>query len=383
MTAAPGDGPVRKWLVGPLDGRVIAACLEDGLLTDLVDDRPALRNRIFLGRVKRIVAGLGIAFVDIGTGQDGALPLPRRRLEWPAEGSARLVQVSAEAAGGKGAKLTDDLVLPGRLLMLTPATAGVALSKRIGGPATRRRLRAWGEAALEPATPPGLVVRAEATGAAIEALDGELAALLERWTAIKKAAAAASAPTPLDAMPELGGIVTALTSGAADRILVADRRLAGRLAEAARSLGIPLPALAIADGTDPLAEDDTDEQIAGLGFKEVLLESGGRMTVEATRGLTAIDIDAGDAGDDSRDWQGLVSSVNRAAAAEIPRQLRLRRIGGVILVDFLKDQGRTPGRDELEALLSADAPSAAGLEILGWTRGGLLEMRRRRHGSAP
>ena len=359
------------------------ALIEGGRLEGLViarDHEPQRMGDILLGRVRAHVAAIRASFVAIGDAEDGFLPWQDARWLRPdrdaervpetlPEGTAILVQVTRDAEGTKGARLTADISLDGRLLVWLPRGDGIRASKRLGDDTGQRRLT---EFLAGLGMGGGFVLRTAAEGADTAELDREARTLARDWAEIEARAAHATAPALVARRGGgLAGALAAIGWNAGDRVTVdSDATAAALLAiepEAAPEI------CRAADG--PLEMEGAAVEIDALLGSDVPLPGGGRLIIEQTAALTAIDVDSGTAsGTAAR------ASVNLAAAREIPRQLSLRNIGGVAIADFILDRDRTPGEAVLRALRQGFEADPARPHLAGVTPSGLVEIVRRRTG---
>ncbi|WP_372400119.1 ribonuclease E/G [Azospirillum sp. HJ39] len=412
------DGPLTR-----------AAVLADGRLTDLHIDhagRPSLLGAVILGRVERIVTALNGAFIDLGGGLSGLLPASdvRRPIQdhddFPATrsrpgikqggkpgakpvpigtllraGQPVAVQVKADAAGAKGPSLTMDITLPGRFLVHAPLGRDIAVSKRLGSGPERAALARRVE---ELATGSGWIVRAGAATASDALLAAESEALHLQWRAIRDDARAGTAPRLLHAGPD-APTRALIEQGAAapDSILVDDPAppglpglvgpgdgplLAGLRAWCGRAAPDLLPRLAahkLQHTPPPEAAQrlfdlrDLDGAIAGLLDPRVPLPHGASLVIERTEALTVVDVNAGE--------RGNPLDVNLDAAAEIARQLRLRNVGGIVVVDFVNMRGRGDAERVLAALSHAVDSDPVQTQVYGMSKLGLVELTRARRGT--
>ena len=362
-------------------GEVRIARAEDGRLTELAIEpatEGSLVGNIYLGRVVRVVANIGAAFVDIGVGRDGFLGAREAaRLrprgagddedppinELVSEGEAILVQVATDAVADKGAGLRGAITLPGQLLVHAPTQLGVVVSRRLTDEAERQRLAGLVEAgrAEADAHEGRFIVRTAAEGAAAEALREDIERLVAAWRDLTAARAQAHPPACL--FDERDPIVRALrdlTTRATERIRIDSGEaflrardycqrhrpdLAGRV-EHFRGPG------ALFDHAD--IEADIEAALE----RDVRLPSGGAITIEETEALTAIDVDSG-ALTETPSRRETALRVNLEAAGAIGRQVRLRGIGGMIVVDFLDLETAADRARLASALEDAFAPDAA------------------------
>lgn len=325
-------------------GGAAAALLRDGRLEDLLvdpapDDLAPRPGAIHHARVGRPMKAAGGAIVDLGGGASGFL----RGGRLPAPGSMVIVQVAGWAEPGKAAPVTARPLVKGRLAIVTPGAPGINIARSIPEGARREGLAATAAAAMAGADPGlGLILRSRAEGAAETAIAGEIAALRDAWA--RAVEALAGEPACVLPAPDAGAVA---------------RR---DWAEADTP---------VREGAEALAEAGIWEQAAALLRPEVDLAVGW-MAIEPTRALVAVDVNTG--GDLS---PAAALKANLAAARELPRQLRLRGLGGQVVVDFAPLARRD--RPRVEAALRA-ALVTDGIEttLVGWTPLGHLEVQRKR-----
>ena len=350
---------------------------------------------VVLGRVQRVLPSMQAAFVDVGLDRAGFLglreakSLARETGEETAisdcvrEGDALLVQVIKDPIGEKGARLSAGVTLPGRLLVMTPGQAGIAVSRRIEDEAQRAVLMSLGEQLLAgegdrliPGA--GFIFRTAAQGASLEELIQDAQTLAEVWRCIEDRRKSARPSTTL--YRDLGPVERAMRDivrGDVGRVLIDD---AGA-AEAARAYcrkAMPGSETHIENAPRSLFDDyGLEEQIALLTQPRVALPSGGWITIEATEALTAVDVNSGSF-IQSGGLEETSLTVNLEAAAEIGRQIRLRGIGGLIVVDFIHlGEGANAARvlDTLEQSLKFDR---APVQISPMTEFGIVAITRKR-----
>lgn len=340
---------------GPGETRI--ALVRDGRLADLVLARPELMaGAVVLGRVVEVAPKLGAVFIDIG--QDQPAFLHAKGLP---QGSLVLAQVKADPQGGKGAALTADISLNGRVLTYTPGHPGLAVSRKLSDEKRERLLER-----LEPLMEPdeGVVLRTHASTAAEGVLEAELLSLRAAWAAIENAAERGRTPAVLWRPDPLLRLLA--DNPGVGRVLVDDAVL--------------LPgARAVFDGSVEHYRDgplfdlyDVEDAIAAALDPVVPLVCGGRVTIEQTAALTAIDVDSGGA-------SGI--EANTQAVAVIARQLRLRNIAGQIVVDFVTTgKGKGALFKLVASLKQAVTRDSVATHVIGVTPLGLVEMTRERKG---
>lgn len=361
----------------------------------------ALVGDVYLGRVKKVIPAMEAAFVDIGAAREGFLGLsdarPQQQMgasaakdrisDYVREGDAVIVQAQAEARDDKGAKLSRRISVAGSLCVLTPGDPGVRVSKRVAGEVERNRLRTAiaGELTHGVGDGDGCVLRSAAEGASEEMLRGEVEQLLARWGEWQARAAAAKPPLRLNA-DDLAPIQFLSENGVAgiDKMIVDDPTMASSVALEMKKLGIEIPGgverhLGNADVFQVLGVAD---EVSELLQPMVKLKSGGSIIIEQTAALTAIDVNAGGAGE-GRGGRGndLAMETNLEAVEEAARQMRLRNLGGLIIIDLMAVKGLGGLGRIVTAMKDAVAHDPAGPHILGTTKAGLLEITRPRRRS--
>lgn len=335
--------------------------------------RESVVGNIYLGRVKRLLAGANGAFIDIGEDRagflnaepdaHGAIGPIARSLD---EGAAVVVQISRDSLHGKGPRLTTRPSLVGRLLVFHPGRGAIEVSRRITHKAERRRLTRLVAEAAE--ADDGFTLRSAAAGAAADAVLRDMADLHDAWGGARARRQQASPPACLWRAPE--PLIRALMDHPGLRHVVIDD--AATLARARRFMeeagGVVFEHYRDGDpifehfAVEPALEEACDQRVS--------LPSGGAVIIEETHALCAIDVDGGAA-------TGSLG-VNLEAAEVIARQLRLRAIGGLIVIDFLRLAKRDQRRRVIEAMATALAEDRDAVAPEGFSKLGLVEMRRRR-----
>jgi len=353
-------------------GRLWAALREGGRIValDLEDPRATLgRGRIVRGRVSRVLHGVQAAFVDLDRDASGFLPT--REILKP--GHELAVQVRRGPRAGKVAELTTRIQLAGRYLVLDATRARRAISRRVRDPGVRERLRALVDSL---AAPPGAgwIVRAAAATAHVDHVRDEATRLAERWRAIAVRAGEPGPPALLESEPDLVERALRDAPGAdeLEEILLDDLELRSivldRLAVTAPDL---IGRTRLVSGAGTLFDEEIGGAVAEALAPRVALPSGGTLTIEETAALVSIDVDGG-----SDAWE----SANREAAREIPRQLRLRDLGGAIVVDWISPSDPLALRGVVDACAEELARDPARTRIVGLSEIGLLELTRERLG---
>ncbi len=336
-------------------GETRIAVREDGRTVEVHFDRAGAASRVgavHLARAVRVEPGLG-AFLDIGGRVPAFLPEGREKV---VEGSTLLVQVSKDEVAGKGPEVTRAVLLDGGALALTPTQPGIAVSRKLTESA-RKRLRTQVQAIAGTAEPsPGVLVRSSARGATD--LGGIWRELQEEWRRIE---ARLGATPPALLRPPPDPVALMLSRFRPSRVI------AGDAATAARLRGL---AAMDVEKVDRAFEVLGIEDELGRALAKEIEIPGGRLLVEEGETLTAIDVNG------AGDRVGLCL----AAVQEIGRLIRLRNLGGTLVVDFPFIDGK-PDRDRIDAAMKAAVEADPhAVECLGWTRAGLYEMTRPRSG---
>lgn len=358
-----------------------AARLEDGDLIEIIDldhDQARVTDRLFAARVVRVEPKMGAAFLDIGLEQNAFLNVkdarhmpgadPRMPIERIlAEGQRIVVMGLREAVDEKGPRVTCDIRLIGLHLVLRPSSEVVEVSGNLG----KRQQFELKERARELFPKGGVLLRRGAQDQPDSVLLAEQEELRRRWhgcldQAKKKAG-------PLDGEDTLERLLRTLLGNPVDAISVDDAALAARIkAFRDRHMAAGGPLVELLRG-DAFEITGVAERIEAALQREVKLEDGGRIWIERTKALTAIDVDSG--GQPSM-------RVNVAAAHEIARQLRLRNIGGIIVVDFVDMVSKNERFRVIETLKRALAADPTPGHVHDVSPQGLVEIGRPRRGIA-
>ncbi|HET7265758.1 MAG TPA: Rne/Rng family ribonuclease [bacterium] len=386
--------------VEPFEVRV--AVVEDGVVVGILIERgEPLAGNIYKGRVASVLPGMEAAFVDVGLDRNAFLHLSdirTRRItafgateeiedhigrgaaiaERVRVGQEILVQVTKEPRGSKGARATTYVALPGHYLVLTPTVPGIGVSRKIGDEQERRRLRAIADR-LRPEGM-GLIVRTAAEGVAEKDLADDVRFLLQLWGGVAGRARDARAPALL--YQDLGlirRVVRDLFTGEVQRFVLDSPDEWRRVREL---IGTFSPALAgrvqLHEGPAPIFEGHhVEREIERALHRKVWLKSGGYLVFDRTEAATVIDVNTGKYVGKT-DLASTILKTNIEAAREIARQIRLRDIGGIILIDFIDMESLQHRRAVLDALGDAVRADRTKIHIIDLTGLGLVEMTRKR-----
>jgi len=389
--------------VAPRETR--AAILENGVVQEIHVERTSRRglvSNLYKGRVSRVLPGMQAAFVEIGLERTAflhAADIARassddtmatavaaglasaediRRLVNP--GDDILVQVIKDPIGTKGARLTTFIALPSRYLVYLPRGLGVGVSSRIEDEAERTRLKGALAALIGAEVAGGYIVRTAAQGVGPESLSEDMAYLARLWEHVRSRAALAPPGSVVhEDLPLFLRVLRDELSRDVSRVLVdSAREQAAMLGFAAAFVPGAAPAIELYSGTRPIFDlNGVEEEIAKALDRKVPLKSGGHLVFDQTESMTTIDVNTG-AYVGHRNLEETIFRTNLEAAVTIARQLRLRNLGGIIIIDFIDMRDEPHRRAVLAALERALSGDRAQTHIVSLSPLGLVEMTRKR-----
>jgi ribonuclease G len=342
------------------------ALVEDGRLAEIYIERPDKKSYLgdlYQGKVDNVMTGIDAAFVDFGLDKNGFLYVDevrgedgekraRRIGDAVKRGQEVLVQVTKDPMGSKGARLSMKISLAGRYLVYVPGGSGVGISRRLRQ-GERERLREEAQQ-LKPKNA-GLIVRTLAEGHGLDDLKRDMRYLSRLWSRLKKKAESVKAPGLVHKEVDISiEVARDLFNDTCESLIVDDpkrhKTLLSFLDKEAPEL---LPRVHRHTGEEPLFEAyGIEEQIARALERRVPLPSGGNLVIDHAEALTVIDVNTGRfAG--GKGLEETITHTNLEAAREVVRQLRLRDIGGIIIIDFI-DMARAKNREMVLATLEAE-----------------------------
>ena len=387
----------RTMVVRQRKDRTQIAVLEDGVLVEHYVNRSTHQSyvgNVYLGKVQNVLPSMEAAFVDVGKGRNAVLYAgevnfdvsglegqPKRIESALKAGQSLIAQVTKDPVGHKGARLTSQISLPGRYLVYVPGASMTGISRKL--PDTERnRLKQI----LKKVMPEdgGVIVRTAAEGAAEEELSRDVARLAAQWEAIEKKAKTASAPALLYSEPDLTirVIRDVFNEDFANLIVSGDegwdtvdeyvRYVAPHLADRLTRWQ---------DDRDVFGAYRIDEQLAKALDRKVWLPSGGSLVIDKTEAMTVIDVNTGKFTGQGGNLEETVTRNNLEAAEEIVRQLRLRDVGGIVVIDFIDMVLESNRELVLRRLLECLARDRTKHQVAEVTSLGLVQMTRKRVGA--
>jgi len=382
---------VREMLISHDSSETRVAVLEDGDLVEFYLERAkrSVVGNVYLARVRDVLPGMQAAFVDIGLEKnaflyvdevvagDGSVDVPRREIsQLLSSGQQVVVQVLKDPMGTKGARVTTDVTLPGRFLVLMPFSEFVGISRKLPD-AERERLHDL----ITQAAPSGLglIVRTAAAGASDKDLLSDLEFLQRLWKRVQHQASEALAPEVIYTEMDLAlRFVRDVFGDDFKRLLIDDRATYEKVVSFLKKTSPHLvKRVGLYREKAPMFDTfGVDIQIDAVLERTVRLPSGGYIAIDQTEALTAIDVNTGSF-TGRRSLDETILRTNLEAADEVVRQLRLRDIGGIIVIDFIDMENnahRVELQQRLASALERDRTKTRASEI---SRLGLVEMTRK------
>lgn len=389
----------------PTETRV--ALVENGMLQEVYLERTQRKGyvgKIFKGRVVRVLPGMQAAFVDIGLERAGFIhasdisPLNDEGMELRdseigditttlREGQSLVVQVVKDPIGTKGARLTTHLSVSGRHLVYMPYTQHLGISTRIEDEAERERLKGLVEAKAEElageksqGNAGGFIIRTVAEGVAAEELCADIPFLYNLWRELEDRIAEAKPPTVIyEDLPLFQRTLRDFVKAHIEKVRVDSREVLGKMVEFSEKYASEIrERLEHYPGERPIFElYGIEDEIQRALEERVTLKSGGYLIIEQTEAMTTIDVNTG-AFVGHRNLEETIFKTNLEAATAIARQLRLRNLGGIIILDFIDMKDQEHQRQVLRTLEKMMERDHAKTSITGVSELGLVEMTRKR-----
>lgn len=387
--------------ITPQESRV--ALLENGVLQEVMIERTSKRGivgNIYKGKVSRVLPGMEAAFIDIGLEKAAFLhasdlghPSLEEFLDSPVppkpsvpigellyEGKKLLVQVIKDPLGTKGARLTTHITIPSRYLVLMPDTNNLGVSSKIDQTAERDRLRkAVENLRTEFNDSYGYIVRTAADGISEEELRQDMCFLRKLWQQIAKTASESPAPTQVYSdLPLVLRVLRDMVGEKIERVLIDSKETAQKVIEFSQLYIPDLANVIDYSGERPIFDlHGVEEEIQKALQRKVPLKSGGYLIIDQTEAMTTIDVNTGGFVG-SRNLEETIFRTNLEAAQAIARQLRLRNLGGIIIIDFIDMLQHDHRQQVLKLLEKTLERDYAKTYVCDVSPLGLVEMTRKR-----
>lgn len=404
----------KEIVVNAEENQTRIAIVEDGKLAELYIENPENKRtigNIYLGRIRKVMPSIQAAFVDIGQDQDAFLHFSDLSDNLPAileflkhdapkvakmnvealedsnsdpskllkRGQELLVQITKEPISNKGSRITTSLTLAGRFLVLMPMASHIAVSRKITNQKERRRLQALAESLVPDGF--GAIIRTVAEGRDAKSLDTDLKLLVERWHRVEnRMAQGVSAPALVHEDVDMASsIIRDQFSSEYDRILVDNKALYHSVKSYVRAVAPKMASsVELHDGSEPVFKAANIQSGADKAFRDrIELPSGGYLYIEQTEAMHVVDVNSGRSGRGMSQEENSLK-VNLEAARVISHQIRLRDLGGIIVIDFIDLRSSKNRQKVHEELKKGFKDDRAVTKILPMSDFGLVEITRQR-----
>lgn len=381
----------------------IVALVENGKLVEKYEEREELKRlegNIYLGKVENVLVGMQAAFVDIGAEKNTFIHIkdiiPKASNETGNKNEVLskhdiknyirpnmpiLVQVKRDSTNKKGARVSTHISLPGRFVVLMPNSEFVTISKKIEKQEEKDRLIQIIKENLPKGF--GIIIRTSAKGKDETAVKQDIQNVLSKWNEIQKKAEELEKNNPFH--PTLiyqnegiiGKLLTDLSDNELERVVTNDQESYQFVAKFLKETNLTSKVkLELKQNENILSMYDLEEQIEKTSNRKIWLKCGGFITIDKTEALTAIDVNSGKY-IGTKDLEQTVFTVNKEASIEIAKQLRLRDIGGIIIIDYIDMEKQETKQKILEILEESLKKDRSKTQIIGFTPLDLLEMTRK------
>ncbi len=409
----------KELIINVTSNEITIALFEDKQLVELNKEKCKTGyavGDIYLGKVKKIMPGLNAAFVNVGHEKDGfihyldlgtqfatlhkltgqlanrkrvpafsslkfekSLPKTGKISEYIATGQTIVVQIAKEAISTKGPRLTSDISLAGRNVVLIPFSNKISISQKIRSSEERNRLKKIAQGVLP--NNYGVIIRTAAVGKGVEDIEQDISALIQKWEQALQNIRTQTPPSLLlGEMNRTTTIIRDLLNGSFSSIYVDDQTVYEEVRDYINTIAPEKTKIVkLYKGSVPIFDNfDVSKQIMSLFAKYVSLRKGAYLIIEHTEALHVVDVNSGNRAKVEDDQERTAMEVNLNAAAEIARQLRLRDMGGIIVIDFIdlhKGENRAALVAEMNRLMASDRAKHT---ILPLSKFGLMQITRQR-----
>ena len=366
--------------------------VENGILLEKHeehDNQRRLEGNIYLGKVQNVLSGMGSAFIDIGEEKNTLIKLKdvlpkvdeknnKLNLEdknitsFLKSGQEIVVQIKKDGTLTKGAKVSTHINLPGRFVALLPDSNFITVSQKIENEEEKQRLINIVKEILPQNI--GAIVRTAAENKTLEEIKQDVEKLLSKWKEIQGTLNKSNPPKLLyDNQALVRRTIIDIVDRDLERIIVNDKNTYYMLSDTLQEFNLKIE---LKENQDLFTMYDLKEQIEKMSQRKIWLKCGGFITIDKTEALTAIDVNTGKFVG-KKNMEKTVYQVNKEATAEIAKQLRLRDIGGIIIIDYI-DMQKEENKKEIEKLLKQELKKdRTKCQVEGFTKLNLLEMTRK------
>ncbi|MFO8234919.1 MAG: Rne/Rng family ribonuclease [Bacteroidales bacterium] len=411
---------VSELVIDVTSNEIVIALLEDKQLVELIKEKRNPKfavGDVYLGRVKRIIPGLNAAFVDVGYSRDAFLhyldlgpqftslnkflktalqrknkapTLQKMKLEQDIDkhgkisnvlsnGQKIIVQISKEPISTKGPRLSSEISLAGRNLVLIPFSDKISISQKIQSEDERKRLKRLIKS-IKPKNY-GIIIRTVAEGKRVAVLDEELRGLLKKWESAFSRLTDSNVPKlVLSELDRTSALLRDILNVSFSHIYVNDVAFYHEIRDYIKTIAPEKRGIVkLYEGANPIFDQfNVSKQIKGLFGRTVSFKNGAYLIIEHTEALHSIDVNSGNRSKLGKDQETNALEVNLAAAKEIARQLRLRDMGGIIVVDFIDMNSYENKQKLFEKMKEEMAADRTKHNILPLTKFGLMQITRQR-----
>ena len=397
---------MQEILISKKEDKKTIAILENAKLEEVYEEKEdckRLEGNIYLGKVKDILPGMQAAFVDIGEEKNtfihikDVLPkiskitgnknedLDKYNIkDYIKKDTSILVQVKKDATNLKGAKISTDLHIPGRFVVVMPKDNFITVSQKIEDENERERLINIAKETIK--NDIGLIIRTAAEGKDENIIKKDIEQTIKKWNDIKKESERLKENEIPKVLYKNDSIIEKILLDTVDngiqRVIVDDTQMLEDIKRILKNIDESNKVNVELKQTDNLLDMyDTDDQIEKLSARKIWLKCGGFITIDKTEALTAIDVNSGKF-TGKQNLEETVLKVNEEASCEIARQLRLRDIGGIIIIDYIDMQEAKSREQVLQTLKQALKKDRSKTQVIEFTKLNLLEMTRKHMFSA-
>ena len=359
---------MKQLYVEQKNGTISCAVMEGASLLSWQEESAEIQSeQIYLAKADRVMKGMEAVFIRLTKDRNGFLPYSECR-EKPLSGQSILVQVKKPPVGDKLPYCTTDISVAGHYVILTPFSHRIAVSGRITDAETVDALRLLGKKIVPENM--GLIFRTESAAADSALIHEEVSALLNKWHIICEKAKNTAAPCLVEEKEPLLSCILRDEKGGFEKIVT-------------NLTSFPVPvSCPVQFAENPFSLANVQSKLQKSLSRKVYLPCGGHLVIDPTEAMTVIDVNSGKFTGKKSGTESTFLSLNREAAKEIARLLRLRNIGGIILIDFVDMQTDESKSAVLQAMQEACSADTAKTVIHGFTSLGLLEMTRKKTGTA-